>query len=289
MVLYYAMGGGLGHLVRARAVLHSLGLEEHAAILTASPYARDRRVVGHIPTHIAPFGPHDLGSFKPWLARTLRQLAPDEMFIDTFPGGLVGELAGLAEIAHSRLTYVGRLLKSTAYFELYPNARAMRFAQAHLVEPLNAVHEADVRRMVEGELASLELRDPEPTPADTLPALPDALWLVVHSGPAEEVAELLAYARDLRRLENRNDPIVVVSPIPTAELDLGDALHVDVYPATRLFPRAIRIVSACGFNVMRQTLGHRDRHSYLPLPRRFDDQFARAARRRATPLSGSAP
>ena len=54
------------------------------------------------------------------------------------------------------------LLKSAAYFELYRNARAMRFARAYLVEPLNADHEADVRRMVEGELAALELRDPDP-------------------------------------------------------------------------------------------------------------------------------
>ncbi len=287
MVLYYAMGGGLGHLVRARAVLCSLGLEAEAAILTASPYARDRRVVGDIPAHIAPFGPHDV--FIPWVAETLRQLAPDEILIDTFPGGLMGELAGLAEITHSRLTYVGRLLKSAAYFELYPDARAIRFARGHLVEPLNADHEADVRRMVEGELAPLELHDPDPAPADAVPALPEAFWLVVHSGPADEVAELLAYARDLQRLENRSAPIVVVSPIPAAEVNLGDALHVDVYPATPLFAGAARIVSACGFNVMRQTLAHRDRHSYLPLPRRFDDQFARAARRRALPVRGSGP
>jgi predicted glycosyltransferase len=246
-------------------------------------------VVGDIPAHIAPFGPHDVDAFIPWVAERLRQLAPDEIFIDTFPGGLVGELAGLAEIAHSRLTYVGRLLRSAAYFALYPNARSMRFARALLAEPLNADHEADVRHMVEGELASLELRDPDPTHAGALPALPEAFWLVVHSGPAAEVAELLAYACDLQRLENRSAPIVVVSPIPSAEVELGDAHHVDVYPATRLFARAARIVSACGFNIMRQTLAHRDRHSYLPLPRRFDDQFARAARRRALPVRGSGP
>jgi predicted glycosyltransferase len=219
----------------------------------------------------------------------VRQLAPHEILIDTFPGGLVGELAGLAEIAHTRLTYVGRLLRSTAYFELYPNARAMRFARGYLVELLNADHEADVRRMVDGEVVALELRDPDPAPAEALPALPETFWLVVHSGPADEVAELLAYARDLQRLESCDDPIVVVSPIPTAEVEVGDALHIDVFPATRLFERAARIVSACGFNVMRQTLAHRDRHSYLPLPRRFDDQFARAARRRATSVRGSGP
>jgi hypothetical protein len=45
-------------------------------------------------------------------------------------------------------------------------------------------------------------------------------------------------------------------------------------------PRASRIVTACGFNVMRQTEPYRDRHTFLPFPRRYDDQFTRAARRR---------
>jgi len=137
------------------------------------------------------------------------------------------------------------------------------------------------RAKVDGEVAALELRDPDPATAQALPALPDAFWLVVHSGPAAEIAELLAYARDLQRLEKRHNPIIVVSPMSPAEIELGDALHVDVYPATRLFARAARIVSACGFNVMRQTIEHRGQHSYLPLPRSFDDQFTRAARRRA--------
>lgn len=286
MILYYAMGGGLGHLVRARAVLHSLGLEGDAAILTASPFARDRRVVGEVPVHIAPSRPHEIGPFKSWVAQTLRRLAPDEIFIDTFPGGLVGELVDMAEIAGARLTYVARLLRSAAYFDLYRDALAMRFAGAYLVEPLSADHEAGLRRMIEGEIRALDLRDPALASAGALPALPESFWLVVHSGPGNEVAELLAYARDLQRMENRTDPIVVVSPgaaIDLDLLDLGGALHVDVYPATRLFARAARIVSGCGFNIMRQTLPHRDRHSYLPLPRRFDDQFARAARRRLSP------
>lgn len=169
---------------------------------------------------------------------------------------------------------------------MFPRALYAAFDRfpSRKVEPLNTDHETDVRRMVEGEVVALELRDPDAAPVGDLPALPEAFWLVVHSGPAGEVVDLLAYARDMQRLENRSDPIVVVSPIPAAEVHLGDALHVDVYPATRLFARAARIVSACGFNVMRQTLAHRDRHSYLPLPRRFDDQFARAARRRATPV-----
>ena len=41
MIAVYAMGGGLGHLARARRVLEALGRgSEPAAILTASPLAR---------------------------------------------------------------------------------------------------------------------------------------------------------------------------------------------------------------------------------------------------------
>ena len=49
MILYYALGGGLGHLVRARAVLYTLGVAERAVLVTASPFAADARVVGGLP------------------------------------------------------------------------------------------------------------------------------------------------------------------------------------------------------------------------------------------------
>jgi hypothetical protein len=40
------------------------------------------------------------------------------------------------------------------------------------------------------------------------------------------------------------------------------------------------IITGCGFNAMRQTLPYRERHRFIPFPRRYDDQFLRAARRR---------
>ena len=36
-------------------------------------------------------------------------------------------------------------------------------------------------------------------------------WLVVHSGPEQEVRELIAYAEELQRIENDKSRIVVVS------------------------------------------------------------------------------
>ena len=94
--------------------------------------------------------------------------------------------------------------------------------------------------------------------------------------------ELVAYARELRAAEatEGGDPqLVVIAPHQPTELP-GDILQLDVYPATHLFSLADRLITACGFNVMRETIPHRDRHRFLPFERRFDDQFLRAARRR---------
>jgi hypothetical protein len=54
----------------------------------------------------------------------------------------------------------------------------------------------------------------------------------------------------------------------------------DIFPADAYFADAQRIFSAAGFNVMRQTARYRSKHTALPMPRRFDDQFERARRAR---------
>jgi hypothetical protein len=292
LILYYAMGGGLGHLVRARAVLHTLGLEDRAALVTASAHARDRRVVGDLPVHAPPpeAGDADHPAYRRWLGALIRRLEPEEIYVDAFPVGLLGELAELGTagpregLGPPRLVHVARLLQWPAYARAFPDVARARLHRTYLAEPLHADHEAALRA-ISGELLPLALRDPAPDAASLAAAdrlargVPTRFWLVVHSGPREELAELVAYARALQRLEGDHAPMVVVSP---QQAPLGDDLFaIDLHPATPLFVRAARVISACGFNVMRQMAPYRERHRVLPLPRRYDDQFTRAARWRA--------
>jgi len=295
------MGGGLGHLVRARAVLHTLGLEGRAALVTASAHARDRRVVGDLPVHMPPpeAGDDDHPAYRRWLGGLIRRLEPEEIYVDSFPVGLLGELAELAtgcpggvndrrQTAAPRLVHVARLLQWPAYARAFPDVARARLHRTYLAEPLHADHEAALRA-ISGELLPLELRDPAPDAAAVAAAdrvaheLPTRFWLVVHSGPREELAELVAYARALQQLESDHAPMVVASPQPASVGD--DLFAIDLHPATQLFARAARVVSACGFNVMRQMAPYRERHRVLPLPRRYDDQFTRAARWRAMAAS----
>jgi len=253
MIAYYAVGGGLGHMTRARRVLDALGIDDAVIVASAKP---DARVTGRYP-----------------VVDSLRSLRPDRIIADAFPLGLFGELANI----DVPMDYVARLLRWDEYRRCVP-APLPRFGTMYVVEEIT--HSVPCDRVVTwnaGVLAGWTGGVPPPrrdgaAPAVETTALP--YWLIVHSGPEHEVRELIAYAEDLQKIENDKSEIVVVSQC---------GIGLDIVPASALFAAAKRIISAAGFNVMLETEPYRDKHHVVPMPRRFDDQFARAARRRYSP------
>jgi hypothetical protein len=256
LIACYAAGGGLGHLTRLRAYLHTLAVDDEVVVLSDSPYAADPRVSSG------------------WTVRPvstgLAALAPDELVVDAFPAGLKGELTRLP--SGIRVTHLARLLRWDAYRPLLPSDPP-RFDRTYVLEPLDPAHEAHLRA-VSDVVAPLVLDDPPSAPLDV-----DG-WVIVHSGPDAETLELLAYARDMAAMEGADPPLTLVSPHRPDGLPDGVA-HLDVYPAGPPGPGVERIVTAAGFNSVRQFAPWRDRHRMLPFPRSLDDQFARAARARA--------
>lgn len=266
MTVYYAPGGGMGHLARARRVLSSLGLEGATIIATAGAGA------GTIPIPAELEG--DVAAHAAWLARRL----DERLIVDTFPAGIQGELANLRV---PRVDYVARLLKWDAYRKAVP-AEAPRFHTTWTVEPLTAPHDAFVRRNSMNVVA-LDLT----VAAEPQEKGDERYWLIVHSGPAAEVDELVAYAAELRAIDGEEVEVRVATPCPV-DLPAGFR-RIDAIPATHLYAGAARIVTAAGFNVMLETEPHRDRCVVMPFPRRYDDQFLRASRRacRQRPSAGS--
>jgi hypothetical protein len=254
-VLYYALGGGLGHLTRARAFLYSIGCQCEAVILTASEFAGDRRVVGNIPVLQAP----------------LTRPEFDRIILDTFPAGLFGELQSV------QCDYVARYLRWDKYKASLPE-NPPRFDCTYILEPLDSEHERWIMERSREVIRDLVLIDPPAAVAQTFPSAPSYV-LIVHSGPAEEIEELIAYAREVCSAEEVHDPMVLAAP---STVHVADVLCVDVYPATLLAPRATRIFTGGGYNAMRQ-FGGDLRHRPLPFPRRFDDQYQRVARLKRVP------
>jgi hypothetical protein len=174
--LYYALGGGLGHLTRARKVLEALGLD--AVLLTASPFGGDPRVTGphralKVPRRLG----HDRDAFRRWLEPLLR--GADELIVDTFPGGILGELCGL-ELPPA--TLIARRLRWEAY-EPRLDGPLPRYERTYEVEPL-------------GVGAPLEL----PHAPIGAPLSDEPHWLVVHAGPRHELDALIAHAEGAPKL-----------------------------------------------------------------------------------------
>ncbi|MEU4162505.1 hypothetical protein [Actinoplanes sp. NPDC026670] len=257
MIACYVQGGGLGHLTRIRAYLHTCHPGETATILTASAFTADSRVRG----------PHRLLP-----AAALPSLRPSTLVVDAFPAGLDGELSAASVPSGARTVHLARLLRWDAYQRILP-AEPIVFDETWLLEDLTPAHRAHLT----GRCAPLTLTDPPCPPSrDAL----EGAWLIVHSGPLPEIQELIGYARDCAAAEDAHPRLVLVSPSRPAGLPV-DVEHVSLYPAWPLFPAADRVITAAGFNAVRQLAPWRAKHLMLPFPRRFDDQFTRAATARA--------
>ncbi len=256
MIVYYALGGGLGHLTRARRVLEALELS--ATLLSASRFARDPRVTGELPVLPVParLG-RDREAFRAWLKGALAEA--DELIVDSFPGGILGELCGMT-LPPAR--HVARRLRWPEYARRL-DGPLPRYEVAYALEPLAAGH----AQALAGCARRVEALTLAPVPAGA-PLADEPHWLVVHSGPDAELMRLLEHAAAAPL-------VIVVSPRRPSRLP-ANARWVDVYPVTPHLAHAERIVTAAGFNLMRETAHLRERHIAVPFPRALDDQFARA-------------
>jgi hypothetical protein len=273
MLLYYAMGGGLGHLTRARAFLHTTGLDGEAALFTSSRFADDPRVTGGLRVVRVPADlDGDRVGLRAFLERTISNLGVRRLVVDALPAGILGELADFRPPPGLELWHVARLLRWERY-ATDASAGLPRFDVTYELEELHADH----RHALEAsscEVRRLELVDPPSTAPE--PIEPPYV-LVVHSGPDEETSDLVACTRELLQTGNGKAKIVLASPARPEGLP-PDVTWLDAFPATGLFARAERIVTAAGFNAVRQAASFRATRFLVPYPRRFDDQFTRAAR-----------
>ena len=293
MIVVYAQGGGLGHLTRVRAALHTLGRTGPVTILTSSRFASDPRVVGDaaacaVPHELA----RDVDALRAFVRTRLHELRPTELIVDAFPDGLVGELDRSVMPAGTPVVHLARRLRWRAYLAAVPTpADPLPFDATHAVEPLDPAQRAALAAR-SAQLTALALEDPPPTIAAD-PSIATALagaWLVVHSGSLDETTELVRYARDQAAAEGVDPAVVVLCLSDRNEVRparIEDAPVIDVYPAWPHFAGAGRIFTAGGFNAMRQAAPFRERHRVLPFPRRFDDQFERARRAGVTSDRGT--
>jgi hypothetical protein len=284
MNLYYAMGGGLGHLTRASAFLNQFGLAANSAILTSSDFASDKRICPDIKIiKVNPELARKPELYREFLKKTFSQYPIDSIYLDSFPFGLIGEFRRF-DFGGMKVNYIARLLNWENYSVIFSPGDSIKLENCFLLEELETAHQnfIDANSF---EQIKIGLTYPKPKLSGQTKQFFNEIkqkkpfWLIVHSGNKDEVSELVYYADEQRKIENKTVELLLISPQNLA-LKVSSYSLYNFYPANILFPLAERIFTGCGFNIMEQTAEFRAKHQFIPFLRRYDQQHLRAERSR---------
>ncbi len=260
MILYYAMGGGLGHISRSLSILNrSPWLVARTRLMASSALAG--LAVGASPCpvdHVAGETITSKRKYAAFLSGYLKRHRVRLLIVDTFPSGIVGEWGWIGLTVPMIL--VARHVKWKEYAGKTGGVAGVAPAHTLAIEPLDEEQETTLENR--GEVTQMDspimMRQPDS-------GVPKSGVLVVHSGPAEELAELKKIAHERA---GGAEAVEVISP--------GRG----VYPAEPCIRGYSTVISGAGYNMsaLASQAEPGVTHVLHPFERRFDDQRLRARR-----------
>lgn len=275
-ILYYGFGGGLGHITRFMAFCHTLNIKPILMTALKDVVAGKLETLAEEVLLLPENCVSNKNNFRKWFHEKLTNVQPERIFIDAFPGGILGELCDFPELNELKIEYISRILNLKAYKKRL-NGKLPRISKIWQVEPLGdeqLVWQKTLAAVNNAEIERLDLEYPS-SDADAHIELPDHCWLIVHSGSAEELLELWEYANETAMLEGAHPCFAVVGQCARPEFLPPEVPYYSVYPVTSLLEKAEKVVSAAGFNIMRQMRNMKEKHLVLPFKRALDEQGQR--------------
>lgn len=275
--LLYAMGGGLGHLSRVWWTLEAAkgkllpDLSPPSGrlyLLSASSFAPVMATrIGA--THIVPPANlnGDAAGFRAFLQKTLETRRVQQVWLDAFPQGILGELDD--QLApHANWYHFARRLRYDVYGRRLRGVAPPRFAHTYMFEFLEATHLRQLEQQ-SSSLSAIKITPPRAPAWGPGPHVPfqGPFTLIVHAGSMMEQTLLRAEARHHIECGNAPPHVVELLPYPDGHI---------VYPAFSYWEKAEFVVSAAGFHAILQGAYFRKRQAVVPLPRALDDQHWRA-------------
>ncbi|MGF1527761.1 MAG: glycosyltransferase [Candidatus Competibacterales bacterium] len=277
-LLWYAPGGGLGHVTRAVAILRHLRPHLHEVeplLVVTSPHLHGPLLQG-IPTLRLPsrFEWQAFGDGAGDLARAFQglfaALGPWALLVvDSFADGLAGELTPdlLAQVPRRALIYrLGATdPRQSPGWSLYqsilapypshpcPGAEAVGYVL--LRSPREVLSPPRARRQ-------LGVDDQRP------------LILALHAGDPGEVASLFTLVSRAFDALGERGHLRLLTPLPTTEGHRPQQLY--YYPAVEVLPGADLVVAAAGYNSVAEVGALGKRALLCPFTRSHDDQRLRA-------------
>lgn len=279
-VLYYALGGGLGHLTRG------LAIHRHLTRLSPLPFVLLTNCRVPVPEPAATLHlqeeTSDPGSLGRLVAELIAALRPAVFAVDAFPAGILGELPPLLPGLGCRRVAILRLLQDT-WMERWnlPSLLTQAYDAAAVVEPgalpAGTARGWERRRLIE-----------------TAPVL------------IRDAAELLNRSEARRRFGiEGNKPLVCASvtgarPADQGILGVGKKAVANARPEAAVrfltpFPGGMPageyrfhfpllewmagvdlLIGPCGYNLCHEAAAAGVPTIFVPQSRRYDDQFRRA-------------
>lgn len=261
MKMFYAAGGGFGHLRRVQRFISQTQTGDYR-VISNNPVARLLFECENVLTLLG----DSPAQWSEQVSRFIQEWNPEALFIDTFPNGLLGELN--AEVITAPVNYLARRLKWAAYQPLLTDEKQFHFETVYRFECLEQEHQkfgaTHARKFIEFKL-SRDLAQ-----AKTEQGMFDGrLWLVMHTSQAEEVESLVEDAIDLAERESNRPVIGLYSNI---QLQGKPIVQIDHRQFSQALSSAERVFCGGGFNTLFELQPYRHKVRAVPFPRRFDDQ-----------------
>lgn len=284
--LFYALGGGLGHLTRALALARAVRRRDEIdiEILSNSPFAET--VIGSGETagvHVTKI-PFELAK-EETADRVMQRLQREDystLLVDVFPRGLGGELSSVIADSDFRSVLVqrdltprygmsARVLKASLQYDVI--IRAGEGLQ--LPHPDQVSTDAWVIRDRSELLAPPAARRMLNVSADA-----EKVVGVIATGTPDEVMELRHLAASLQqRLGHRVHVTLVDACRRTARAtDSGSMQQLLHWPFVELMPGCDLLIGAGGYNTVYESRLSGVRLLAIPRPRLYDEQHARLKR-----------
>lgn len=272
---YYCMGGGLGHITRFTAFCRHFAIRP--ALLTNCEMVRSGQIKPLAGPILIPDEADnvDFASFRNWASSAIESIRPKTLFIDAFPGGILGELCDLPALKQIECIYLARILDLRAYKSRL-NGSLPAFTKIYSIEQLGDEQQKWLNTL-QTPVEELTLPYPDEPSDDKSenPEVPDNCWLIIHSGSADELEQLWQFACQTAEIEGQTPAFALVSPGSRPEFLPECVAHFNRYPADSLIKQADRVFSAAGFNIMQQMKAYKYKHHVMPMNRALDDQFLR--------------
>lgn len=276
-VFHYALGGGMGHLMRAHAIARAFSRIDARPFVTLT---NARFAQPEVPIRLQLEGRPDADQLSALLLELLTALKPSALVVDAFPAGILGELEPLlSAIAGPKIALLRRLQPAWVEKWRLPRLLSGAYDAVALIES-GARFDGFPKRMRTVETPTVLARSASEllSPADARSALGhegDAPLVVasITGDSAGEYGILRAAETHLGKVGGAAASLRFTAPMPPVG---HEAKTVFPVPLMELLKGVDLVIGACGYNLAHETAALGVPAIFLPQRRTYDDQLARA-------------